>query len=164
MSKPPRDYTSFGSDCYFLTASTWGHRSLFQTERMAALFIDTIFHYRRERKFLIHEFVVMPNHVHLLLTPSGIALERAMQFIKGGYSYRVKKELGLTVEIWERGYVDHRIRDAADYMQHVVYIRQNPVEARLANCAEDYSYCSAHPGFELDVCPQGLKPQLIKSA
>jgi putative transposase len=68
------------------------------------------------------------------------------------------------VEIWERGYVDHRIRDAADYMQHVVYIRQNPVEARLANCAEDYSYCSAHPGFELDVCPQGLKPQLIKSA
>lgn len=52
MSKPPRDRTSFGSSVYFVTASTWGHRSLFQTERMAGLFIDTISHYRREQKFL----------------------------------------------------------------------------------------------------------------
>ena len=56
MSKPPRDQTSFGSNTYFVTASTWGHRSLFQTERMARLFIDTLHHYRREQRFLIHEF------------------------------------------------------------------------------------------------------------
>ena len=46
MSKPPCDHTSFGSDTYFVTASTWGHRSLFQTDRMARLFIDTLYHYR----------------------------------------------------------------------------------------------------------------------
>ena len=164
MSKPPRDFTSFGSNVYFVTASTWGHRYLFQTDRMANLFVDTIFRYRSERKFLLHEFVVMPNHIHLLLTPTGIALERAMQFVKGGFSYRVKKELGLDLEIWERGYVDHRIRDAADYGRHVAYIWQNPVEARIANCAEDSPYCSAHPGFDLDACPQGLKPNIIRSA
>ena len=164
MSKPPRDYTGFGTDVYFVTAATWGHRSLLQTERMANLFIDTIFHYRQERRFLIHEFVVMPNHIHLLLTPVGIALERVMQLVKGGYSYRVKKELGLGMEIWERGYVDHRIRDSADYAQHVAYVRQNPVEAQLANYAEDYPYCSAHPGFDLDVCPQGLKPEILRGA
>jgi len=76
---------------------------------MARLFIDTTFHYRRERKFLLHEFVVMPTHFHLLLTPSGVTLERAMQFIKGGFSYRTKKELALNIEVWERGYIDHRI-------------------------------------------------------
>jgi putative transposase len=99
MSKPPRDRTSFGSGVYFVTASAWGHRSIFQTDRMATLFVDTLFHYRRENKFLIHEFVVMPNHVHLLLTPTGIPLEKAMQFIKGGFSFRVKKELALNLEI-----------------------------------------------------------------
>jgi putative transposase len=88
MSRPPHDRTSFGSNVYFVTASTWGHRSLFQTDRMARLFIDTLFHYRREGKFLLHEFVVMPTHFHLLLTPSGVTMERAMQFIKGGFSYR----------------------------------------------------------------------------
>jgi putative transposase len=61
---------------------------------MANLLIDAIFHYRREQKFLIYEFVVMPNHIHMLLAPAGIALEKAMQLVKGGYSYRVKKELG----------------------------------------------------------------------
>jgi REP element-mobilizing transposase RayT len=114
MSKPPRDRTSFGSNVYFVTAGTSGHRSLFQTDRMARLFIDTMFHYRREGRFLLHEFVLMPTHFHLLLTPSGVKLERVMQFIKGGFSYRAKKELALNMEIWERGYIDHRIRDAND--------------------------------------------------
>jgi len=91
MSKPPRDHTSFGSDTYFVTASTWGHRSLFQTDRMARLFINTLYHYRRERKFLLHEFVVMRDHFHLLLSPTEINVEKAMQFIKGGFSYRVKR-------------------------------------------------------------------------
>jgi putative transposase len=159
MSKPPHDRTSFGSNVYFVTASTWGHRSLFQTERMAGLFIETIFHYRRQRKFLIHEFVVMPTHFHLLLTPTGIALERAMQFIKGGFSYRVKKDLSLSVEVWERGYVDHRIRDAIDYSRHVEYIRQNPVEARIVERAGDYPYSSAHNGFAVDSCPEELECQ-----
>jgi putative transposase len=156
MSKPSRDRTSFGSNVYFVTASTWGHRSLFQTERMARLFIDTMFHYRRERKFLLHEFVLMPTHFHLLLTPSGVALERAMQFIKGGLSYRTKKELALNIEVWERGYIDHRIRDANDYVRHVEYIRRNPVEAKIVVRAEDYIYSSASAGFELDPCPPEL--------
>ncbi len=124
---------------------------------MARLFIDTIFHYRKERKFLIHEFVVMPTHFHLLLTPSEITLERAVQFIKGGFSYRVKKALVLNMEIWERGYIDHRIRDAGDYSRHVEYIRQNPVEARIVGRAEDYAYSSAHGGFELDPFSQELE-------
>lgn len=164
MSKPPRDRTSFGSTVYFITASAWGHRSIFQTDRMANLFVDTLFHYRREHKFLIHEFVVMPNHVHLLFTPTGIPLEKAVQFIKGGFSYRVRKELELNLEIWERGYVDHRVRDAEDYARHVVYVKENPVRARLVERAEDYIYSSAHSGFELDECPRGLKPHIIRSA
>jgi putative transposase len=161
MSKPPRDRTSFGSNVYFVTAGTSGHRSLFQTDRMARLFIDTMFHYRREGRFLLHEFVLMPTHFHLLLTPSGVKLERVMQFIKGGFSYRAKKELALNMEIWERGYIDHRIRDANDYVRHVEYIRQNPVEAKIVVRAEDYAYSSAGAGFELDFCPPELAGERI---
>ena len=161
MSKPPRDYTSFGSDTYFITTTTWGSRSMFQSDRMALLLLDTLFQYRRQQKFLLHEFVVMPNHLHVLLTPTGIPIERAMQLIKGGFSYRVKKELGSNSEIWERGYVDHRIRDLNDYERHVTYIRQNPVEAHLATAEEKYPYSSACAGFERDPCPQGLKPEIL---
>jgi putative transposase len=75
----------------------------------------------------------MPNHIHLLLTPGpGLTLERVIQFIKGGFSYRVKKDIGVNSELWERGYVDHRIRDGSDYERHREYIRQNPIKAGLA--------------------------------
>jgi putative transposase len=108
----------------------------------------------------LHEFVLMPDHFHLLLTPAqSITLERAMQFIKGGFSYRVGKELELKMEIWERGYVDHRIRDLNDFVRHVEYIRRNAVEGGLAGAPADYRYSSAHPGFDLDPIPQGLKPE-----
>ena len=59
-----------------------------------------------------HEFVVMPDQVHLLLAPNSTAsLERAMQFIEGGYSHRYMKETGSRVEIWERSFTNHRIHD-----------------------------------------------------
>ena len=126
---------------------------------MAKLFIETLISYRKQHKFLLNELVVMPDHIHLILTPTDGTLERAMQFVKGGFSYRVKKELGLSTEIWERGYVDHRIRDAGDYAKHVEYVRQNPVRAKLANVPEEYRYSSAHSALQMDECPPGLKPR-----
>jgi putative transposase len=131
---------------------------------MARLFIDTLCHYRREGKFLLHDFVFMRDHFHVLMTPTDIRIEKAMQFIKGGFSYPVKKELGLSCEVWERGYIDHRIRDANDYLHHVEYTQMTPVKARTALPREEYRYSSAHPGFELDPCPQGLKPDSLQIA
>jgi len=139
-----------------ITSSTWGRRALFSREVWAKLLIDALYHYR-ETAYLLHEFVVMPDHFHVLLTPK-TSLEKAVQFIKGGFSYRAKKELGSNMEIWQKGFSDHRIRDASDYRLHQVYIRQNPVRKRLCDRAEEYPYSSAHSGFVLDPAPQGLKP------
>jgi len=162
MSKPPRDRNGGGSNTYFITANAWEGTAVFQAERMATLFLATIFGYRDQRKFQLHEFVVMPNHVHLILTRGpAITLERCMQFIKGGFSHRAGKALGLRNEIWQRGYVDHRVRDVSDYAQHRIYIHQNPVSAHLAETPEQYPYSSAHSGFVLDPAPQGLKPVAV---
>ena len=74
------------------------------------------------------------------------------------------KELELKMEIWERGYVNHRVRDLTDFINHADYIQRNPVEAGLAAAPADYPYCSAHAGFDLDPIPQGLKPQSSSAA
>jgi hypothetical protein len=63
--------------------------------------------------FCCNESVIMPNHFHLLLTPATkIPLEKALQFIKGGFSYRAKREIHFAFEIWQASFVNHRIRDA----------------------------------------------------
>jgi putative transposase len=99
----------------------------------------------------------MPDHFHLLISPV-IALERAVQLIKGGFSFRAKKDIGSNMEIWRRGFADHRLRDYEDYDKHVHYIHLNPVKKHLCATPSEYRYSSAYPGWKLDPIPQGLKP------
>jgi putative transposase len=145
-----------------ITSSTWERRALFRADPWARLLIDTLYHYRPSA-YLLQEFVIMPNHIHVLITPQ-TSLEKAVQFIKGGFSYRAKKELGSNMEVWQKGFQDHRIRDVDDYALHVSYIRNNPVKERLCQRPEEFPYSSAHPGYELDPVPQGLKPAFRRDA
>ncbi len=124
---------------------------------MARLFVEVLQHYRLQKKYLLHEFVVMPDHFHLLITPTE-TLERALQLIKGGFSYRAKKELGFIREIWQPSYYDRRVRDIEEYRAFRQYIHMNPVKKRLVSGAAEYSYSSTHPGFDLDDTPERLKP------
>jgi REP-associated tyrosine transposase len=157
--RPIREHATNNGQTYMITSSTWGRRALFSREAWAKLLIETLYHYRGSAYFL-HEFVVMPDHIHILLTPN-TSLEKAVQFIKGGFSYRAKKDLGSNLEVWQKGFSDHRIRDASDYRIHQVYIQQNLAHKNLCERAEQYPYSSAHSGFELDAAPQGLRPEFL---
>jgi putative transposase len=144
---------------YFVTANVLQRKSLFQLEKIARLFIEILFDYRRQKKYLLHEFVVMPDHFHLILTPTGITLERAMQ-LKGGFSFQLNKNLKAKRDIWQPSFVDRRVRDSLEYAKFKDYIWQNPVKRRLVRTVEEYPYSSAHPSFRgsLDPVPQRLKP------
>lgn len=157
--RPARQRTTPG-ETYFVTSQTWQRRELFRNPRWASLFLQTLDSYRG-RAYLLHEYVIMPEHFHVLITPT-VSLERAVQFIKGGYSFRAKKELGSSMEIWQPGFSDHRIRDIQDYEIHVQYVYWNPVGRRLVEEAVDNPYCSAFPGSRIDEVPQWLKPDLEK--
>ena len=154
--KPAREHATNNSQTYFVTSDTWERRALFRSEPWARLLFKMLLSHRGEA-YLLHEFVLMPDHFHFLITPL-ISLERAIQLIKGGFSYRVKKELGSNAEIWQRGFSDHRIRDWEDFEKHVHYIHLNPVKKGICKKPGEYKYSSAYPGWKLDPIPQWLKP------
>ena len=156
MSIPHRGVTS--ESTYFVTGNVLGKRSLFQVEKIALLFIDIMVDYQSQGKYLLHDFVVMPDHIHVILTPCGITLERAMQLIKGGFSFQFNKNLKTKREIWQPSFMDRRIRDAAEYERFREYIAQNPVKTRLVSAPHEYRYGSANGMFHLDPVPQRLKP------
>jgi len=156
MTIPHRGQTS--QSTYFITANTFQKKSIFQVDSNALLFIEVLYHYRQNGNYLLHEFVLMPNHFHLLITPTGITLERALQLIKGGSSYRMGKERGIKKEIWQTSFLDRRVRDSEEYEKFRNYIHQNPVKRFLAKTAAEYPYSSASGTFQLDPVPQWLKP------
>jgi putative transposase len=161
--KPTRLFSPPGT--YFLTFCTWHHRQLFPVETYARLFLKTLFHYRREGRYLLHAFVLMPDHVHLLLAPApDITIERSVQLIKGGFSHALGSLIGRKSEIWQRGFTDHRIRDAQDFVRHRNYIHLNPVVGKLVAESSVYRYCSAFPGFMLDPWPPAAKAAVLGDA
>ena|SRR5437588_2190206 len=132
------------SRVFFVTSRTAQGTPLLQSERMANQFIDVLRSYTSAGKFKINAFVVMSNHIHLLITlDESLTIEKAMQLIKGNFSFRAKKELGVQSEIWQRGFSDERITDSESFVSHRSYIEQNPVRAALASSPENYPYSSA---------------------
>ena len=139
---------------FFITSVTAQRRAIFSRDVAADLLVDVFLYYRGQGKYLLHEFVIMPDHIHALITPTdAISLERAEQFIKGGFSFRLKSSL----PVWQPSFTNHRIRDDEDCDRHREYIWSNPVRAGLVAKAEDYLYSSAAGKFKLDSPPPGLK-------
>jgi putative transposase len=156
MKDAPQEIRTF-----FVTSVVNGRRPLFNKEERAGLILDVMQNKRSEGRFLLHEFVVMPDHFHLIVTPApDVSLEKAVGYIKGGFSFRVKKEQAFNSLVWEESFTNHRIRNAEDYQTHREYIHHNPVKAGLAKTASAYPYSSAFPGMQLDPTPPGLKPIL----
>jgi putative transposase len=160
MAKPVRHANSnqvlSSSRTFFATTKTSMGRPVFQSERNAELLIDVLRRCVAEGKFQLHDFVIMPDHVHVLLTVSSEStIERAMQFIKGGFSYRMKKELGYLGEVWQRGFSELRVDDRESYLRHRDYIAQNPVQAGLVDVPDAFPYSFAYLEKQKQ---QGLKP------
>jgi len=156
LTIPHRGTTS--DSTYFVTANVFEKKSLFQVEKIALLFVEVLLNYRAEGKYLLHEFVVMPDHFHLLISPNLITLERSLQLIKGGFSFRLNKSLKVKRDVWQTSFLDRRVRDSLEYQKYKEYIWQNPVKRGLAKTPEQYLFSSANPLYQIDPVPQRLKP------
>jgi REP element-mobilizing transposase RayT len=91
----------------------------------------------------LHAFVVMSNHVHVLVTPR-IPPSRLLKALKGCTAREANRILGRTGEpFWQRESYDHWVRNEVEFERIRVYIENNPVKAGLVSEAGDYSWSSA---------------------
>src|SRR5260370_10054800 len=149
---------------YFVTTKAWQSVSVFQVQATADLVVSKILEYRDKRNYLLHEFVLMPNHLHLILIPAeSVSLEKAIQLIKGGSSHEIHGVRGNKMQIWQSGFHESRVTDWVDYRKKVDYVWFNPVAAKLVDQPQDWPYASASGEYQLDPIPQGLKPPLSES-
>ncbi len=125
---------------YLVTAVTAQRRSLFQVTATAELLERTILDYRSQGRFLLHAFVIMPDHFHALITPApDVSLEKAMQYIKGGFSFRLKSKL----DVWMRSFNESQIVSKEKFVSCVRYIEDNPVRRGLVSTPQAYRFSSA---------------------
>jgi REP element-mobilizing transposase RayT len=95
------------------------------------------------KHYELHAFAIMPNHVHLLVTPA-IAIPKVTRSLKGITARRANEILGLTGNpFWQPESYDRVVRNQQEFEQIRRYIELNPVRAGLVREAGQYQWCSA---------------------
>lgn len=151
---------------YMLTTVASQSRNLLQRAQWAELLESILLDYRDAGEYLVHQYVIMPNHLHLLATTAKAqSPAKVMQLIKGRFSYELKKQYGWKLSPWQESFAGRRAKDANQYWDAARYIEQNPVKAQLCDSAEKYRYSSASGRHRLDPMPEfGAKAPVVGSA
>jgi len=128
---------------YFLTTRLFGNLSIFSDEQCCLLLIKDLDFYREKLDYQIYGYVIMPDHFHWIIHPSGKAdISVIMNKIKGHSSFVINKYLKRSGKLWQKGYHDHVIRNGKDFEEKVKYIHKNPIRAELADKIGDYKFSS----------------------
>jgi len=106
----------------------------------------------RERGFYkLHAFVIMPDHIHILITPGdSTTVEKAVQMIKGGSSRRIGLDDPHRFPIWHAGFHDRWIRDIEEYRNTKLYIERNPISSGLNQRSGQNLFSSASGSYPID--------------
>jgi len=97
--------------------------------------------------YALHAFVVMPNHVHLLITPM-VSLSRITNGLKGVTAREANAILHRTGQhFWQGESIDHWVRNPAQFDRIHAYIESNPVSAGLATKPEAWPWSSAAQSY-----------------
>ncbi len=110
-------------------------------------------------QYELHAFVVMPNHVHLLVTPA-IELPKIMKSLKSITARRANAMLSLTGNrFWQEESYDHLVRDRKEFENIRKYIEENPVRAGLVKDSCEYRWTSAAEATWGSPADQGVRPR-----
>jgi putative transposase len=128
---------------------------------MAKMVVDAIYYREKDLKhYDLHAFVVMANHVHILITPR-VPVSKLMQSLKRFTGLEGNRMLGLAGAFWQDESYDRLVRDGMEFERIVRYIERNPVNAGLAVRPEEFRWSSAWP---IGNRPQVGQPALLRDS
>jgi REP element-mobilizing transposase RayT len=139
-----RNHAELPNEAYFVTTTTHDREPIFSEATTAASFVEELLRLRSELGFLLLSYVVMHDHVHLLIVPGPDAgLAKIMQHVKGRFARRFNESKGGQGKLWQARYYETIIRGEDSLHRRIEYIEQNPVAAGLAEDAPSYRFSSA---------------------
>jgi len=125
---------------HFVTFCCFHRRQLFAALEARSTFEAALERVRRAFGLCVYGYVVMPEHVHLLLSePERGTLAEALKSLKQGVSRRL---IAGSVHFWQKRYYDHNIRSPQSFRNKLQYIHRNPVKRGLVARPEDWEWSS----------------------
>jgi putative transposase len=160
MVRYRRNFVAGGT--FFFTVTLADRRSTLLVDRIRQL-RAAFRHARHERPFAIDAVVILPDHLHAILT---LPVEDAdfsgrWRRIKGHFSSalieagaELKRHPNGDLALWQRRFWEHTIRDETDFERHVDYIHFNPVKHGFVTRVRDWPYSSFHRYVRDGILPE----------
>ena len=120
-----------------------GRRKVFASNENARVMLKIFEEIRKAGAAKIYAFVIMPDHLHLILKPESEPLPRIMQKVKGKSSRLINQRESTNGGLWQKEYFERAIRDEKDLEEKYRYIIYNPVKNGLTETPEEYPFSSA---------------------
>lgn len=142
-----------GSDgqYYFVTTATHGRTPIFKREELAEAVVNALYHLRDLGGVRLHGFVVMPDHVHTIISlVGGKTLPQVMHSLKSYTANQINKMRGMRGKVWQEGYYDYALRNVKDAERKLRYTLGNPLRKQLAEEVDLYPWSSASERYEVD--------------
>ena len=128
---------------YFVTANVRDRQPLFAENDCCHVVIDCIRFLHTRSGHQVHAYVLMPDHMHLVITPRGNGnISQAMHSLKLYTSRQIGALLGIKGGIWQARFYERALRTPKDVEDALVYVHDNPVKAGLTEKPEDYDWSS----------------------
>jgi putative transposase len=143
-------YQNQGCD-HFITFSCYRRLPYLDTDAARTVFLEELERLRSRHHFRIIGFVLMPEHVHLLLSePKAHPLATTLNVLKHETSQRLK---GDRKQFWQRRYYDFNVITQQKTVEKLRYIHRNPVVRGLVKQPEDWPWSSFLHWATGDDCP-----------
>jgi len=131
------------SHSYYIGCCIQDRKRLLRNPRFAKLLLQLYAQFRDRGDFLLHAYVVMPEHYHVLLSlEKANSISSVVRKVHSLFSREYRKATGFRGRIWQRRFYDHVIRNDEDWLTKMQYIHDNPVRASLVENIEDYRFSS----------------------
>jgi REP element-mobilizing transposase RayT len=128
---------------YLTTTVTLKREPIFADSKAADILLDGVLFGREQQWYYLLSFVIMPDHMHLIIIPRGKNISECMKSIKGFSARKINSLLRRNGSIWQSGFYDYVLDSEEKVLARMRYIEDNPVRKGLATHAQHYSYSSA---------------------
>ena len=146
---------------HFVTFSCYQRLPHLRDELLRDLFVQSLERTRQKYSFRVYGYVVMPEHVHLLVSePETELLATAIQALKISVARRAMyKGADRDIPFWQKRYYDHNVRTHESFVDKLLYLHRNPVKRGLVEKPEDWKWSSFRHFSTAEISPVEIESQ-----
>ncbi len=142
---------------HFITAPTFHRKRVFHNELFGEMLMDALMRWRHSANVSLHDYVIMPDHIHLLVT-TRTDVVAAVESLQRLFAEDVARQYGYAGELWEPAFQDREVHNLEECSECTRMIHSNPVRVGFCDNPREYRMSSKSSRWVLDSLPEHLRP------